>query len=96
MLVRLFFSALFFFGAQIPLFFFDMHAFQARNGSPLVVGIGKDAMFIASEFTAFCRHTNEYISLHDGEVCSVFLASQVIETHACSAGCCPDDCFACS
>jgi glucosamine--fructose-6-phosphate aminotransferase (isomerizing) len=37
-------------------------------GSPLVVGIGKDRMFIASEFTAFCRHTNEYISLQDGEV----------------------------
>eukprot|EP00455_Lapot_gusevi_P042359 TRINITY_DN5010_c0_g2_i4.p1 TRINITY_DN5010_c0_g2~~TRINITY_DN5010_c0_g2_i4.p1 ORF type:complete len:473 (-),score=186.99 TRINITY_DN5010_c0_g2_i4:58-1476(-) len=40
----------------------------ARNGSPLVVGIGKEQMFVASEFTAFSRHTNEYISLHDGEV----------------------------
>ena len=40
----------------------------ARNGSPLVVGIGKDTMFVASEFTAFCRHTSQYISLHDNEV----------------------------
>ena len=33
-----------------------------------MVGIGKDSMFVASEFTAFCRHTNQYISLNDKEV----------------------------
>lgn len=39
-----------------------------RNGSPLVVGIGKNRMFVASELSAFSRHTNQYISLNDGEV----------------------------
>jgi glucosamine--fructose-6-phosphate aminotransferase (isomerizing) len=43
----------------------------ARNGSPLVIGIGKDQMFVASEHTAFGRHTSEYISLNDGEVAVV-------------------------
>jgi len=39
-----------------------------RNGSPLVLGIGKGRMFVASELAAFSRHTNQYISLNDGEV----------------------------
>ena len=39
-----------------------------RNGSPLVLGIGKGRMFVASEISAFSRHTNQYISLNDGEV----------------------------
>lgn len=39
-----------------------------RNGSPLVVGIGDGRMFVASELSAFSRHTNQYISLNDGEV----------------------------
>lgn len=43
----------------------------ARNGSPLVVGIAKDRMFIGSETTAFVNHTNQYISLHDGEIAIV-------------------------
>ncbi len=40
----------------------------ARNGSPLVIGLGKNRMFVASEVSAFSRHTNSYISLNDGEV----------------------------
>uniref|UniRef100_A0A0H5QI91 Glutamine--fructose-6-phosphate aminotransferase [isomerizing] n=1 Tax=Spongospora subterranea TaxID=70186 RepID=A0A0H5QI91_9EUKA len=43
----------------------------ARNGSPLVIGIGKDQMFVASEHTAFGRYTNDYISLNDGEIAVV-------------------------
>ncbi len=43
----------------------------ARNGSPLVLGIGKNRMFVASELSAFSRHTNQYISLNDGEVAVV-------------------------
>ncbi len=43
----------------------------ARNGSPLVIGIGENRMFIASELSAFIRHTSQYISLNDGEVAVV-------------------------
>lgn len=39
----------------------------ARNGSPLVVGIGKGAMYIASEPSAFSNHTREFIALQNGE-----------------------------
>ncbi|EGC38088.1 hypothetical protein DICPUDRAFT_149253 [Dictyostelium purpureum] len=40
----------------------------ARNGSPLLIGIGKDRMFIASEAGAFSRHTKEFISMENGEI----------------------------
>ena len=39
-----------------------------RNGSPLVIGLGDKRMFVASELSAFSRHTNQYISLNDGEI----------------------------
>jgi glucosamine--fructose-6-phosphate aminotransferase (isomerizing) len=40
----------------------------ACNGSPLVIGIGDDRTFVASETTAFNRYTKEYISVKDGEI----------------------------
>jgi len=40
----------------------------ARKGSPLVLGIGKDEFFIASDVPAFLKHTNEVIFLEDGEI----------------------------
>ncbi|KAF2073554.1 hypothetical protein CYY_005139 [Polysphondylium violaceum] len=40
----------------------------AKNGSPLLIGIGKDRMFIASEAGAFSRHTKEFISMENGEI----------------------------
>lgn len=44
----------------------------ARNGSPLVIGYGSDdTMYIASETTAFNRHTKRFISLQDGELAVV-------------------------
>lgn len=43
----------------------------ARNGSPLVIGYGANQMYIASETTAFSRHTKRFISLQDGEVAVV-------------------------
>ena len=39
-----------------------------RNGSPLVIGLSEHRMFVASELSAFSRHTNQYISLNDGEI----------------------------
>ena len=43
----------------------------ARNGSPLVLGIGDDEMFLASDVTAVLAHTKRVVYLEDGEVISV-------------------------
>lgn len=40
----------------------------ACNGSPLVIGIGNDRTFIASETSAFNRYTKNFISMKDGEI----------------------------
>lgn len=40
----------------------------ARNGSPVVVGIGKDEMLAASDHAALARYTTDVIHLDDGEV----------------------------
>eukprot|EP00472_Partenskyella_glossopodia_P004794 CAMPEP_0197528810 /NCGR_PEP_ID=MMETSP1318-20131121/26387_1 /TAXON_ID=552666 /ORGANISM="Partenskyella glossopodia, Strain RCC365" /LENGTH=655 /DNA_ID=CAMNT_0043084049 /DNA_START=55 /DNA_END=2022 /DNA_ORIENTATION=- len=42
-----------------------------RNGSPLLLGMGKNRTFIASEVSGFSRHVNEYIALKDGEIAVV-------------------------
>lgn len=46
----------------------DKKLFIAKNGSPLLFGIGKDEFYIASGPTAFSGLTNEIITLNDGEV----------------------------
>ena len=43
----------------------------ARNGSPLIVGVGDHEMFVASDLAALVRHTSQVISLDDGEFASV-------------------------
>ncbi|MFW5976043.1 MAG: glutamine--fructose-6-phosphate transaminase (isomerizing) [Alkalispirochaetaceae bacterium] len=43
----------------------------ARNGSPLVLGIGDGAMFLASDVTAILAHTKQVIYLEDGELVSI-------------------------
>ena len=40
----------------------------ARKGSPLVVGVGKDEYFIASDATPIVEHTNSVIYLNDDDV----------------------------
>ncbi len=42
----------------------------ARNGSPLVLGIGEGEMFLASDVTAIIAHTRQVVYLEDGEVVS--------------------------
>ncbi|MFC1644710.1 glutamine--fructose-6-phosphate transaminase (isomerizing) [Patescibacteria group bacterium] len=40
----------------------------ARNGSPLLLGIGKDEYIVASDASAIIRHTNRVVYLEDGEM----------------------------
>lgn len=40
----------------------------ARNGSPVIIGIGDDEMLAASDMSALSRHTNQVIHLDDGEL----------------------------
>jgi glucosamine--fructose-6-phosphate aminotransferase (isomerizing) len=40
----------------------------ARNGSPVVLGIGEREMFVASDAAALVRHTRSVVHLDDGEI----------------------------
>lgn len=40
----------------------------ARQGSPLVLGIGNNEMFAASDVSAIVRHTQQVVYLDDGEI----------------------------
>ncbi|MEU0934067.1 glutamine--fructose-6-phosphate transaminase (isomerizing) [Embleya sp. NPDC005971] len=43
----------------------------ARNGSPLVIGVGEREMFVASDVSALVRHTSSVVHLEDGELATV-------------------------
>ncbi|MQA11984.1 MAG: glutamine--fructose-6-phosphate transaminase (isomerizing) [Pseudonocardiaceae bacterium] len=43
----------------------------ARNGSPIVLGIGDGEMFIASDLAALVRYTQRVVYLDDGELATV-------------------------
>jgi glucosamine--fructose-6-phosphate aminotransferase (isomerizing) len=43
----------------------------ARKGSPLVVGVGKDEFFMASDATPIIEYTNEVVYLNDQEIAVV-------------------------
>jgi glucosamine--fructose-6-phosphate aminotransferase (isomerizing) len=43
----------------------------ARKGSPLVLGLGKDEFFFASDATPIIEYANEVVYLNDNEVCVV-------------------------
>jgi glucosamine--fructose-6-phosphate aminotransferase (isomerizing) len=43
----------------------------ARKGSPLVIGVGKDEFFMASDATPIIEYTNEVIYLNDQEIAIV-------------------------
>ncbi|MFW5917264.1 MAG: glutamine--fructose-6-phosphate transaminase (isomerizing) [Halorubrum sp.] len=43
----------------------------ARRGSPLVLGRGEDAAFVASDVTAFLEHTRDVTYLADGDVAAL-------------------------
>jgi glutamine---fructose-6-phosphate transaminase (isomerizing) len=43
----------------------------ARNGSPLIIGIGSDGTHIASDVAALVRYTSRVVHLDDGDVATV-------------------------
>jgi len=46
----------------------------ARNGSPIVLGLGDGEMFVASDVSALVRHTQRVIYLDDGELATISAA----------------------
>ncbi|MYB88596.1 MAG: glutamine--fructose-6-phosphate transaminase (isomerizing) [Proteobacteria bacterium] len=43
----------------------------ARNGSPLVVGVGEEENFIASDVHALLKETQEFVFLEDGDIVDI-------------------------
>ena len=43
----------------------------ARNGSPLIIGVGDKEMYVASDLAALVRHTTTVAHLEDGELATV-------------------------
>ncbi|OZM73266.1 glutamine--fructose-6-phosphate transaminase (isomerizing) [Amycolatopsis antarctica] len=43
----------------------------ARNGSPIVLGIGDGEMYVASDVAALVRHTQRVVYLDDGELATI-------------------------
>ncbi|KAF0846028.1 glutamine--fructose-6-phosphate transaminase (isomerizing) [Nocardia caishijiensis] len=43
----------------------------ARNGSPIVLGVGDGEMFVASDVAALVHHTQRVVFLDDGEIATV-------------------------
>ena len=43
----------------------------ARKGSPLVIGVGRDEYYIASDASPIIEHTNEVVYLEDGEIARI-------------------------
>ena len=43
----------------------------ARKDSPLVIGVGDNENFLASDIPAFLKYTNRVIFLNDGEICKI-------------------------
>lgn len=52
----------------------------ARKGSPLVIGIGKDEFFLASDATPIVEYTNEVVYLNDQEIAVIDNGSLSIKT----------------
>lgn len=47
------------------------HIYLAKQGSPLVIGLGQGENFFGSDVTAFCSHTQKAVFLHDGECAAI-------------------------
>jgi glucosamine--fructose-6-phosphate aminotransferase (isomerizing) len=52
----------------------------ARRGSPLILGIGPDEVFIASDASAIIEYTNQVIYLEDNEIATISESGYKIES----------------
>jgi glucosamine--fructose-6-phosphate aminotransferase (isomerizing) len=52
----------------------------ARRGSPLVIGVGEDENFAASDVSALVRYTNKVIHLQDNELATLYRSDVKIST----------------
>jgi glucosamine--fructose-6-phosphate aminotransferase (isomerizing) len=43
----------------------------ARNGSPVILGLGEHEMYVASDLAALVRHTRQVVHLDDGEIATL-------------------------
>ena len=43
----------------------------ARNGSPLILGLGDKENYIASDVQALLKHTNKFVYLEDGDIATI-------------------------
>jgi glutamine---fructose-6-phosphate transaminase (isomerizing) len=53
--------------------------FAVRKGSPLVIGIGKEDFFFASDIPAVLPYTQEFVFLEDGQICTLTQAGFELE-----------------
>lgn len=57
----------------------EERVFFAKNKSPLLIGVGKEENYLASDALAMIKYTNEFIEIKDGEVGQLFQEKIVIE-----------------
>ena len=53
--------------------------YAVRKGSPLIIGVGEEENFIASDITAILRYTKRYITLDEGNLVAVTPNDVVME-----------------
>ncbi len=54
--------------------------FVARMGSPLLIGVGKDEYFVASDISAVLAHTKKVVYLEDGERAVITRGGYVVKS----------------